>query len=112
MLWNEAVRHACWLKNHTSTRALGGKTPYEVRFGRKPNLAHLPEWGTKIFVHHKPKSKLALRARVGYWVGFGEDEGALDQSQGHRVYWKDTKAVTMERSVTFSPAELRSEGEG
>ncbi|KZS90631.1 hypothetical protein SISNIDRAFT_383293, partial [Sistotremastrum niveocremeum HHB9708] len=29
-LWGEAIRHAVWLKNRTSTRALPGKTPYEM----------------------------------------------------------------------------------
>jgi len=26
-MWGEALRHSTWLKNHTSTWALGGKTP-------------------------------------------------------------------------------------
>ena len=37
-LWGEAVKHAVWLKNRTSTRVLDGKTPYEIFYGTKPNL--------------------------------------------------------------------------
>jgi transposase InsO family protein len=29
-LWGEALKHAVWLKNRTSTKALGGQTPYEA----------------------------------------------------------------------------------
>ncbi|KAJ3002694.1 hypothetical protein NUW54_g5708 [Trametes sanguinea] len=32
-LWGEAVMHATWLKNRTSTKALGGRTPYEAVTG-------------------------------------------------------------------------------
>ena len=37
-LWPETVHHAVWLKNRTSTRALNGKTPYEVMYQMKPDL--------------------------------------------------------------------------
>jgi cytochrome c len=37
-LWAEAVRYAVWLKNHTSTKAIGNVTPYERLYGEKPNL--------------------------------------------------------------------------
>jgi hypothetical protein len=29
-LWGEAMMHAMYLKNHTSTHALNNKTPYEM----------------------------------------------------------------------------------
>ena len=32
-LWGEVLRHATWLKNWTATRALDGKTPFEVLYG-------------------------------------------------------------------------------
>ena len=47
-LWGEAVLHANWLKNHTSTRTLDHMTPYEALTGNKPNLSTLHEWGTKV----------------------------------------------------------------
>ena len=44
-LWGEAINHAVYLKNQTGTKALEGKTPYEVFYGVKPNLKGLPEFG-------------------------------------------------------------------
>lgn len=70
-LWAEAVRHTVWLKNRTSTRALEGRTPYEVTYGKRPNLLNLPEWGTK--VHTKKPGKLASRVVVGWWLGFSDN---------------------------------------
>jgi hypothetical protein len=32
-LWGEALCHSTWLKNCTSTRALGGKTPWQAVYG-------------------------------------------------------------------------------
>ena len=37
-LWGYAILHANYIKNHTHTRSLPDKTPYEMVHGRKPNL--------------------------------------------------------------------------
>jgi hypothetical protein len=47
-LWGEAVMHAVYLKNRTSTRTLKNKTPFEMLTGKKPNIANLCEFGTKV----------------------------------------------------------------
>ncbi|KAD5317806.1 hypothetical protein E3N88_17752 [Mikania micrantha] len=44
-LWAEAVRHSVYLLNRLPTKALKGKTPYEVMKGHKPNLNHLKVFG-------------------------------------------------------------------
>ena len=49
-LWGEAVHHAVWLKNRTSTKALSGLTPFEVIYSRKPDLRGLCEWGSCVWV--------------------------------------------------------------
>ena len=40
-LWGKAMMHTTWLKNCSSTRRLGNKTPYEVLYSKKPNLEKL-----------------------------------------------------------------------
>src|SRR6266702_2233088 len=47
-LWAEAINFAVWLKNRTSTKALGNITPYERLYGQKPNLSNVPEWGQHV----------------------------------------------------------------
>ena len=72
-LWAEAILHAIWLKNRTSTKALGNITPYEWLYRLKPNLAPVPEWGQYVWVHNSTGSKLDAQATQARWVGFDAD---------------------------------------
>ena len=99
-LWGEAVKHAIYLKNRMSTKALGGKTPFEVYYGNKPNLRGLPEFGCKVWVHATEGSKLDGRAVEGKWVGYDED------SSGHRIYSPGKRTVSIQRSIKFDPGDM------
>ncbi|KIK12843.1 hypothetical protein PISMIDRAFT_18446, partial [Pisolithus microcarpus 441] len=59
-LWGEAIMHATWLKNCSSTRCLGTKTPYEMLYHKPPNLAKIPVWGCHVKVHDNTGSKLDM----------------------------------------------------
>ena len=64
--WGEAVKHTIWLQNRMATHALlNGKTPYEMLYNKKPNLARLIEWGTKVWAHDASGTKLDGRSRIG-----------------------------------------------
>lgn len=95
-LWGEAVMHAVWLKNRTSTKALGGRTPFEAATGNIPNLRGVPEWGARVWVHSTTDGKVGDRAKPARWLGFDA------QSKGHRVYWPEQRSVTVERNVRFT----------
>ncbi|KIK14931.1 hypothetical protein PISMIDRAFT_16919 [Pisolithus microcarpus 441] len=101
-LWGEAIMHATWLKNRSSTRCLGTKTPYKMLYHKPPNLTKIPVWGCHVKVHDNTGSKLDMRARDGYWVGFDPE------SDGHRIYWPDTRSIGIKRSVTFERREQLS----
>ena len=64
-LWAEAACHVVWLLNRTTTKAVEGMTPYEVAFGKKPNLGGLREWGEKAYVRVEGGSKLGGRVCEG-----------------------------------------------
>ena len=96
MLWGEAISHVVWVKNRSATRALDGKTPYEMLCGEKPNIANVPEWGTRCWVHNDSGSKLDARAREGHWVGYDPES-----TSAHRIYLPDRRIVAVERNVTF-----------
>jgi hypothetical protein len=100
-LWGEALMHTVWLKNHTWTRALPtGITPYELMMGQTPALHDVPEWGSVIWVHNTSSGKLSIWANEGHWVGYDLN------SDGHRVYWKERRMVTVERNVIFSKNDI------
>ena len=105
-LWGEAARHVVWLLNRTSTKAVEGMTPYEATFGKKPNLKGVREWGEKVYVRVEKGTKLGGRVREGRWLGMDEE------SKGARIYWPDTKAVSVERNIYFNnPLASRVEEE-
>ena len=94
--------------NRTLTKAVEGKTPYEAALGVKPDLSGVREWGEKCWIHVEKGSKLGGRVHEGHWVGVD------DESKGARIYWRDTKTVTIERNVYFDPTSVsvdRLEGE-
>jgi hypothetical protein len=41
VFWGEAVVTAVYILNRLPTKALNGRTPYEVWHGRKPVVSHL-----------------------------------------------------------------------
>jgi hypothetical protein len=92
-LWGEAARHVVWLMNRTSTKAVDGMTPYEATFSKKPNLGEVREWGEKVWVRIEGGDKLGGRVREGRWLGVDE------KSKGVRVYWPDSKMVSVERAT-------------
>ena len=99
-LWGEALMHAVWLKNRTSTKALNGRTPFEALTGSPPDLSGIPEWGAQVWVHDTSSGKVGERAIPARWVGFD------GESKGHRVYWPDRRTVTVERNVRFAAPHL------
>ena len=40
-LWMEILQTVIYVKNRSPARALGSKTPYEVLYGKKPDLSNL-----------------------------------------------------------------------
>ncbi|KAF0688140.1 Aste57867_20220 [Aphanomyces stellatus] len=47
--WGEALSYVVYTENRSPTKALGGKTPFEALFGRKPNIDHLRPFGCTAF---------------------------------------------------------------
>ena len=96
-LWVEAAHFIIWLKNHSITRVLGDATLHEHLMGHKPNLAGLPEWGQRVWVHAGKSLKLGKHAALMHWISY--DKGS---SHAHRIYWLVIWSVTVERNVWFT----------
>ncbi len=102
-MWGEALRHSTWLKNRTSMRGLGGKTPWQVLYRTPPDLSRLKHFGEAVWVHDPDGSKLDLRAREGRWISFDV------KSRGHHVYWSASRSVGIEWNMYFTTAGLKGE---
>ncbi len=81
-------------------------TPYEATFGKKLNLKGLREWGEKVYVQIEGGIRLGGRVHEEKWSGVDEE------LKGIRVYWPDTKKITVEQNIYYdNSSACRSEGE-
>ena len=59
--WAEAVATAAYLRNRTTTSALKtDATPYELWYGRKPDISHLRVFGCVAYAHI-PRDESSIR---------------------------------------------------
>ena len=98
-LWEEAFKHDSWLRERLPHKALKGKTPYEMRHKRKPNLTGIQEFGTAAYVKNLGAGKLEERAKIGRFVGYDSE------SKGYRIYWPDKRTISVERNVVFNKSD-------
>ena len=107
--WSVAVEHACYLRNRLPTRALASSTPYEVWFGRRPDLRHVRVFGSVAYAHvpDERRKKLDPKARKGIYLGVAAG------IKGHRLYdpVKRTLFVSAhvkfdERSSVLDPSDM------
>lgn len=100
--WNEAVMYSNYIKNRCPTSALGEqfkrKTPYEIWFGKKPNLAHIRIFGTKCYNHvpEEKRKKLDPKAIKCIMLGFA------NSSFSYRLWDIEQRKVVIGRNVRFN----------
>ena len=69
--WSYALRHAVYLKNRLPHCALKFVTPFEKLNKRKPDLAHLRVWGSKVHVKSKERNaKLDTNNTIGTFMTY------------------------------------------
>ena len=82
--WPFATEAAIYLYNRTWHSAIG-KTPFEARFGKKPDIAHIRLFGSIAYVKNdKPQERASYR---GILVGFGEKQYKILNIGNDKVYW-------------------------
>ena len=94
-LWAEAFSAATYVHNRTPTKALGGRTPYEVLYGMKPDVSHLRAFGAPCAIVNPNELDDRARARMCFFVGYKYGHGG---DSGYRV-WDPTRRVVVESSV-------------
>ena len=76
-LWEPAIAHAVYLRNLSFTRSIPDATPYQLWYGRKPNVAHLCKFSTPIWVllqGQKIQRKMLPKSERQVYIGY--DEGS------------------------------------
>ena len=97
-LWEEATAHAAYLRNRTYTSAVKGSTPYQKWHGKRPNVAHLREFGAPVWVllqGQKVPRKMLPKSQRRSLVGFN------DGSKSVIYYNPETRKVLTSRNYRF-----------
>jgi hypothetical protein len=94
---------AAYIGNRTPTSALKeSKTPFEVWYGRKPNLAHLKVFGCMAYAHiiGENRKKLDKKAEKFRFIGYA------GHSKGYRLFDEQSKKVVIRRDVIFNERDF------
>ncbi|KAF0710643.1 hypothetical protein As57867_005482, partial [Aphanomyces stellatus] len=96
--WGEALNYVVYTENRSPTKALGGKTPFEALYDRKPNIDHLRPFGCTAFafIGKAKRAKLDPRAIKCVFVGYAS------QHKSYRLIDCDSGQLIQCRSVTFT----------
>ena len=73
--WAEAANTAVYALNRTGTSTEKEKTPYELWFNKKPEIANLKTFGSQVYTHIlKIKClKWDAKSRKGIFIGYNEN---------------------------------------
>ena len=101
-MWAEAAVTATYIRNRSPTTSRA-QTPWELCFGRKPDVSGMKVFGARAYVH-VPKHgrfKLDSRTKAGTFLGYEPN------SKAYRVPLDDDDKMVVSRDVTFdeSPAQ-------
>ena len=78
-LWPEAVMHTAYLRNRTHTWALDRSTLLKSWCGKRPNVSHLQEFGSPVWILTEGQnlSKLEPKSEQHIFVGFSDGPKAV-----------------------------------
>ena len=98
-LWAEASNFAVYILNRVVGRSVGGKTPYEVWRGVKPNVSHIREFGSSVYVNIPKEGKCEPKPLKCVHVGFCEAQKAF------RAWDPVDRKIIVTRDVIFQEPE-------
>ena len=98
--WGEAVMCAAYVRNRLpSSSNPNSLSPFEIRYGRRPDLRHLRPFGVRAYVRiQRHITKVQPRAETGILVGYGE---SVSSQKGWRIFLPASSSVVTTTAVTF-----------
>lgn len=99
-LWAEAVVAANYIRNRSPT-SKGTKTPWELFFGKQPDVSGMRVFGSRAFIMtpKQLRNKLDAVSEPGVFVGYAAT------SKAYRVLLANSGRVVESRDVVFSESE-------
>ena len=96
-MWAEAVVTANYIRNRSPVSS-GTKTPWELFFGKTPDVSLMRTFGSRAFVHipKQLRKKLDPVSKKGILVGYEP------YSKAYRVLLDDTGKIVISRDITFN----------
>lgn len=95
--WAEAVNTAVYLRNRSTVSGLQSKTPFEVWYGKKPDVISLRIFGSKVMTHVPKATRLKFDSKSKQMILVGYSE----TTKCYRLYDPETKNVTVSRDVVI-----------
>jgi hypothetical protein len=94
------MKHTTWLQFRTPACALNGRTPYEMKNNKKPDLTGIHEFGVVAYIKDLKAGKLDACAKVGEFLGYDLE------SKGYHIYWPNKRSVIVEHNVVFNEDDV------
>ena len=94
-LWEYVISHTAYVRNRVYTKPLGTLTPYQGWFNKKPNIAHLREFGAPVWIllqGQKEQCKMLPKSKRRIYVGYN------DGSNSVKYYNAETRKVLPSRN--------------
>ncbi|GKC89968.1 retrotransposon protein, putative, ty1-copia subclass [Tanacetum coccineum] len=86
--WDYALEFATRILNMVPTKKVD-KAPYELWYGKVPNLFYLKVWGCEVLVNHDTPDKLQQRSVKYIFVGYPKeiiDEDTLPSEKTSEIH--------------------------
>lgn len=107
-LWPWITQTAGYIMNRTPSRKHAWKTPFELAVGKKPNLAHIVQYGAKAYPIDKNiprQEKMRAKAHIGFLVGYSSTNIFLIWVPSQRKVIR-TRDVTFDEDSYYRPHEI------
>ena len=100
--WGEAIAIAAHVINRAPRKRLGWRTPYELMFGRVPDVSYFRTFGCRAWVYNDKGKKWDPKSKPMIFVGY--ESGA----KAFRLWNPATRSIVISANVKFSENEFPS----
>jgi transposase InsO family protein len=106
--WAEAANSAVYLLNRSGKSPQKNVSPFELWFGKRPNLElilHGGQFGMTVwsYIPKEKRKKLDAKSERGIFMGYSE------MTKGYRIYLPEKRKIKMAREIIFEKEEIMVE---